>query len=74
MGTMTLNRQLNDCGGVWCELCGDCSVCYWEDVCHASLDGNHFFIYPDPEPTPEAIEALSGERPLHDDGGSDGGN
>jgi len=27
------------CGGVWCEICGDCLACYGGDPC--ADDGEH---------------------------------
>lgn len=39
--------ELNDCGGVFCDACGDCSICYGGDPCYAvDPPGEHIFIYP----------------------------
>ncbi|HEX6827019.1 MAG TPA: hypothetical protein VF077_11950 [Nitrospiraceae bacterium] len=40
--------RLNGCGGVFCDACGDCSVCYGGDPCYATdPPGEHIFIYPE---------------------------
>lgn len=36
--------KLNECGGVWCEECGDCSVHDWEGPCYDGKE--HNFICP----------------------------
>lgn len=60
----TTPRPLNDCGGVWCETCGDCSVCYGEDQCYGTdPPGEHFFLYDEPNPDADSDAPSSGQHP-----------
>ena len=32
------------CGEDYCEQCGDCLVCHWEDPCYGNDGGEHSFF------------------------------
>lgn len=34
-------KSLDGCDGPFCEECGDCLICYAEDRCLVSADGQH---------------------------------
>jgi hypothetical protein len=43
-----ISRAIEDskpvCGKDFCEQCGDCLACYWEDQCQHSPDGQHSWV------------------------------
>lgn len=32
------------CGKDFCDSCGDCLSCYWEDPCYGNDSGEHFWV------------------------------
>ena len=32
------------CGEDFCDACGDCLACYYDDPCYDSADGKHVFV------------------------------
>jgi hypothetical protein len=32
------------CGKDFCDTCGDCLSCHWDDPCTGNINGEHFWV------------------------------
>lgn len=45
-GKLTGETENSDpvCGKDFCDTCGDCLACFWEDDCNGEEGQNHFWV------------------------------
>ena len=47
-----------ECGKHFCDICGDCLACYWEDPCNGIAGEEHLWVvYESPDMRHETNEA-----------------